>query len=144
MNLPPQEILLSDPIKYGGENGKPEIKETPVIRARDLRKVKPLYCVEIGYNADGIPFQGFDVEEDKCYYFDGAGNINDNAKDSSACVIIVDKDGNKIERKEVKATRGREELKHFGMADTGYFEAEGIKVKGNTFIWEQQPEKETA
>ena len=59
---------------------------------------------------------------------------NDNKKDtpSKAYVSVLDKNGLLSARKEVTAIADAAKLKEFGMADRGYMEAEGIKVKNGT------------
>ena len=44
---------------------------------------------------------------------------------------MLDKNGRLSARKEVNAIKDVEKLEELGLADRGYMEAEGIKIKGN-------------
>lgn len=134
MALEVEDVKL-DMLKYGGENGVPEKTETPVIKARRLSRLTPLYSFGVSDGHGGAvgeyAFQGFDMDDKFVYYYEGFGNDNKVEEPSKAFVSVLDKNGLLSARKEVKAILDSEALKAAGIADRGYMEAEGIKVKGD-------------
>ena len=138
MKLAPEQMKLAEAITYGGEDARPEVNGIPEITARDLSRLEPLFHIRLsdGFGDNGAlvgkyAFQGFDIDEEYIWYYEGWANDNDPKKNSHAIVSIVDKNLNLVSRKEVKAFSDNDLLLKYGMADRGYFEAEGIKAKGD-------------
>ena len=140
MQLTPEDMELSS-LTYGGENGTTQKTEAPIIKARNLEKIKPIYEVtlsdgqgkkdQFGGIVGAYDFQGFDIDENFIYYYEGISNSNKFETPSVAFVSVVDKNGLLSFREEVKAISDNELLKSLSFADRGYMEAEGIKVKGD-------------
>ena len=136
MKSSPEKMQLKEECRYGGENNSPFFSERPVLQARDLSKVKPLYEIKViedpksPTKTGSLPFQGFDIDEEGIYYHEGWANDNDPQKISVAYVSRIGTDGKVKDRKLVKAITSIQNLKKLGLADRGYAEAEGIKVKG--------------
>lgn len=137
MKLTPVDVTLES-LKYGGgkDDEAPEKTETLTIKARELSQLQPLYQFAVSDGHGGIvgeeAFQGFDIDEQFVYYYEGMGNDNKKDTPSKAYVSVLDKNGLLSARKEVTAIADAAKLKEFGMADRGYMEAEGIKVKNGT------------
>ncbi len=138
MKLEPEKMKLAEKITYGGEDQRPEVSEITEISARNLSRLEALFHIKLadGFGDNGglvgkYAFQGFDIDEEFIYYYEGWGNDNDPKKSSHAIVSVVDKRLNLLSRKEVKAFEDPDLLMKFDMSDRGYFEAEGIKIKGN-------------
>ncbi|WP_125041391.1 endonuclease/exonuclease/phosphatase family protein [Bacteroides faecalis] len=131
MKLPLSEVKL-ETLKYGGDHSG-NILETLVeltIKAKELSQLQPLYEFSV---PDGeLYFQGYDIDDKFVYYYEGIGNDNKIDTPSRACVRVYDKKGNLLGRKKVAAISNIIRLKELGLADRGYMEAEGIKIKGDT------------
>lgn len=130
------QMKLASSIKYGGgTSGIPEVTETPTVKVHDLSKLTKLAefrVVEGSSSADAIghyPFQGFEVGNNRIYYYEGEGNNNDGAKASTAYVTVFDFSGQVVKkRSKVAPISDMGALKNNGITTTGYMEAEGIKV----------------
>lgn len=136
MKLSLTDVKL-DALKYGGETSS-DIVEASVeltVKARELSQLKPLYKFAVSDGHGGavgeLSFQGYDIDEQFVYYYEGIGNDNKVDTSSKAYVSVLDKNGRLSARKEVNAIKDVEKLEELGLADRGYMEAEGIKIKGN-------------
>lgn len=130
MGLPLADVKLSA-LKYGGDHSGsvPETSVEPVVKVRELSQLQPLYKISV---PDGeLYFQGYDIDDQFVYYYEGIGNDNNPDSPSRARVRVYDKNGRLCGQKEVAAIADVDKLKELGLADRGYMEAEGIKVKGN-------------
>ena len=136
MKLPLSDVKL-ELLKYGGDNSGSTVPETSVeltIKARELTQLQPLYKFAVSDGHGGavgeLSFQGYDIDEQFVYYYEGIGNDNKIETPSKAYVSVLDKNGQLSARKVVNAISDVEKLEEIGLADRGYMEAEGIKIKG--------------
>ena len=134
--LPDEEIELK-PIRFGGEKeGPKEQTVTRRIKAKNLERLKPLAELEIKRSSKPdedffYPYQGFEISRGLLYFYEGLGNTN-NPKDggSNAYLTVYNLKGEKVsERTRISAVDDMEALKKFLLTDTGYMEAEGVKIK---------------
>ena len=132
--LPEEDITLAA-ITYGGESGAPltERTETPVVKARDARKLTPLgdFSISRGKYEDGttISWQGFDIHGGLVYQ--AQGNGHENGTPSPGWVQIRKIDGTTVvPLTPIKAIEDLAALKEAGITDTGYMEPEGVKWRG--------------
>lgn len=137
MKLPLSDVKL-ELLKYGGDNSSSTVPETSAeltIQARELAQLRPLYKFAVSDGHGGavgeFSFQGYDIDEQFVYYYEGIGNGNKIDIPSKAYVSVLDKNGQLSARKEVNAISDVEKLNELGLADRGYMEAEGIKIKGD-------------
>lgn len=134
--LPRSYVTLPSRSYGGGTSTDPAATNSPKVYVRDLTKLTPLgrfgipksgtdHTVDISSYA----WQGFDVDSGKIYYFEGEGTASDG---SGAYFTVFDFDGNIVEqRAEVVAASDRTSLSELGITESGYMEAEGIKVHGD-------------
>lgn len=130
MKLPLTDVKLSS-LKYGGElsGDVPETSMELTVRAKELSQLQPLYEISV---PDGeLYFQGYDIDDQFVYYYEGIGNDNKVDTPSRACVRVYDKNGQLCGQRKVAAIADVNKLKELGLADRGYMEAEGIKIKGD-------------
>lgn len=99
-------------------------KLTPVKSFKVAQTVDP---ARIGYYA----FQGFDVAGGYLYFYEGEGNENSvSSGASNAYVSVFNMDGIIVKEKtKVQAISNLDDLDNYGITNTGYMEAEGIKIK---------------
>ena len=133
--LPIEDIVLN-PCTFGGESGNPyhptEQTVTYTVKARDLRKLTPLGRFT-NPGLEDVPSQGFDINDGKFYQAAGLGNNNDGQDESVAYLTIKNIHGEVIEpTTRIEAIRNMKALNLFGVTDTGYMEAEGVKVRQGT------------
>ena len=125
--LTPARKTLSFSNKWGGETGGPAEKtETPVVDVKDLSELTPIA------EFDGSSLtnkQGYELHNGLIYVLGGTGNNNDGQSPSSATLSIVNLKGTVLKTYSIKAAADMATLKTLGVTDTGYLEAEGIKVK---------------
>ena len=125
--LEPARKTLSFQNTWGGESGGPaEKKETPVVKVKDLSELKPIAEFD---GASLTTKQGYEIHNGLIYVLGGSGNGNDGQKPSSATLYIVNFKGTVLKTYSLKAVSDMATLKTLGVTDTGYLEAEGIKVK---------------
>jgi hypothetical protein len=127
-------------VRVGGEDaGVPEQTVTRSVQGRDLSKLTPLGSFVLPKGADktqvnSYSMQGFDIDGGRHIYFfegDGNGNIASNGP-SNAFITVFDLNGKVVRpRTRVMAISSITDLDQAGITNTGYMEAEGIKVKGN-------------
>lgn len=137
MALPDTEAEL-DEIKYGGgyaQDVEQYVKMT--VKVKELSQLRPVYSFSIldgGIGSVGeYDFQGFDFDKDYLYYYEGEGNGNRATELSKAYVSVIDRSGRTKARKRVNFVSDKDYLKKAEIADRGYMEAEGIKVKDGVF-----------
>jgi len=124
-------------VKIGGEEDN--VAEQVVqrkVQGRDLSLLEPLGSFKLpkgnneSLDVNSLSFQGYDIDESQhVYFFEGnhSGNL------SQAYVTVFDIQGNvSYERTKVSAISEVDKLVDAGIVNnSGYMEAEGIKVKGN-------------
>lgn len=123
-------------LRYGGATSSdPEVTETPVVNVRDLSPLTPLgkfNILEGGSDDNAVghyDFQGFDIKDDRIYYYEGEANNNDGKQNSNAFVTVFDFKGNIVRlRTRVAAASDMNLLATEGITTTGYMEAEGIRI----------------
>lgn len=132
--LPIEDITLN-PITYGGEDKAPHKETTlsPVVKARDARKLTPLgdFSIQRGKYADGttVSWQGFDIHDGLIYQAQGNGHAD--GTPSPGWVQLRKIDGTTIvPLTTITALEDLGELKSAGITDTGYMEPEGVKLRG--------------
>ncbi len=133
MKLPVTEIKLERAITYGGgDSGVAEVTETPVVKARNLGSLAPLAIIRL---KDGVlgtgAHQGFEVLPGLILHLSGGGNDDNPALPSQSTVTVLDFSGNLLGRYDVGALSDKDALAAAGITDTGFLEAEGIKVYGD-------------
>lgn len=134
--LPRSYVTLPSRNYGGGTSTDPAATNSPKVYVRDLTKLTPLGRFGIpktgaDHTADisSYAWQGFDVDSGKIYYFEGEGTASNG---SAAYFTVFDFDGNIVEqRAEVVAASDRDALSALGITESGYMEAEGIKVHGD-------------
>lgn len=133
----PETTITMPSVKFGGEEKDvPEQTIRHTLKIKDLSKLTPLASFDIkpkttANELNYYAFQGFDIAGENIYFYEGEGNGNkiENGP-SNAFVTILDYKGNiTSNRTKVEAISNIENLKHHDITDTGYMEAEGIKVK---------------
>lgn len=128
--LPEEDITLAA-ITYGGDKAPiTEHTETPVVKARDARKLTPLgdFSISRGKYSDGstISWQGFDIHGGLVYQAQGNGHSD--GTPSPGWVQIRKIDGTPvIPLTPIKALEDLQALKEAGITDTGHMEPEGVK-----------------
>lgn len=132
--LPVEDITLAQ-ITYGGEDKAPhkETTVTPVVKARDARKLTPLgdFSIQRGTYSDGttVSWQGFDIHGGLIYQAQGNGHAD--GTPSPGWVQLRKVDGTVVVPLTIiTALEDLSELKSAGITDTGYMEPEGVKVRG--------------
>lgn len=137
MKLPLVDIELDD-LKYGGGNAEDDEATVGLtVQVKELSQLTPLYRFSVSDGGIGSvgkhAFQGYDFDGQFVYYFEGDANDNKETKLSKAYVSVLDKYGRLSGRKRVNSISDMKKLKEMGIADRGYMEAEGIKVKDGVF-----------
>lgn len=133
--LPRSYITLPSRSYGGGTSTDPAATNSPKVYVRDLTKLTPLGRFGIPKTGEdhatdisSYSWQGFDVDDSKIYYFEGEGSVS---AGSAAYFTVFDFDGNIVEnRAEVAAASDLTTLTQMGITESGYMEAEGIKVCG--------------
>ncbi len=136
MALPRSYVTLPSRNWGGGTSTDPASTNSPKAYVRDLTKLTPLGRFGIPKSGEdhstdisSYAWQGFDVDSGKIYYFEGEGTVKEG---SAAYFTVFDFEGNIIEpRTEVAIASDREALSASGITESGYMEAEGIKVHGD-------------
>ncbi len=136
MALPRSYVTLPSRNWGGGTSTDPASTNSPKAYVRDLTKLTPLGRFGIPKSGEdhstdisSYAWQGFDVDSGKIYYFEGEGTVKEG---SAAYFTVFDFEGNIIEpRTEVAIASDRESLSASGITESGYMEAEGIKVHGD-------------
>ena len=130
--LPIEDITL-DPVTYGGESvsGIEETTKAHTIKARDCTSVTPLGTFhvdrEVFDNGSKVSWQGFDISDGKVYQAQGNGFADGNP--SVAWLQVRKIDGTVVlPLTKIAAIDDLEVLNSVGLTDTGYMEAEGVKV----------------
>lgn len=134
--LPVTDFTFS--VKIGGEEvGSKEHIVTRTVQGHDLSKLTPLgsFSIPPGKNktadVNSCHFQGYDIDGHYIYFNEGNGSSSNIP--SQAYVTIFDLEGNIVgKRTRVSAISDKEELASAGITNnSGYMEAEGIKIRGN-------------
>lgn len=129
--LEPEAIML-DSISRGGEktqyaDARDAERIRPTVLARDLRRIKPLGSFYVKRTGD-VPWQGFDIHDGRIYQAEGAGSSD--GTPSKAYLTVYGIDGKVLERRtQVAAVADTAALRAMGITDTGYMEAEGVKIR---------------
>lgn len=131
--LPVEDITL-EPLTYGGEakSDDPKTTVSPVVKARDGRKVTPLgdFTIKREHYSDGtgVSWQGFDIHDGLIYQSQGNGHAD--GTPSPGWLQVRKIDGTVvIPLTKYKALEDLDALKAAGITDTGYMEPEGVKFR---------------
>ena len=124
-------------VKFGGEEpGVPVQNVARTIEVRNLSDITPIASFSVATGAhEGLlgfySFQGFDIEGDKIFFYEGEGNSNTLASGvSNAYLTVLNRKGVSIgKRTRIKLLDDLTSLNTFGITATGYMEAEGVKMK---------------
>ena len=131
--VPVSEVTLLE-ISRGGESGAPipAQKIRPRVTVHDLTKITPLYrfYADNAQLNGGMPMQGYCIARDRIYWCAGDGGRNDNGTTPpSSTLTELDLHGRILRlHTPVAASRDVERLNECGLTDSGYFEAEGVKI----------------
>ena len=139
--LPVEDVKLDFTITYGGstpvDTKRAEWTGVPVIKARDCRKVKPLYTVTFDYGNRGLHWQSYCIDNGWIYAILQADT-------KSAPEIIFDTyveaykmDGSKnVYKIRQEYMQNRDAILKYDCNEKDYFycEPEGIKVMGDTML----------
>lgn len=130
----PEEDITLEPLTYGGESKSDDPKTTvsPVVKARDGRKVTPLgdFTITREHYSDGttVSWQGFDIHDGLIYQSQGNGHAD--GTPSPGWLQVRKIDGTVvIPLTKFKALEDLDALKTAGITDTGYMEPEGVKFR---------------
>ncbi len=135
--LSEEQVTLS-PITYGGEEagGPLEQTENRTVSVKNIGKLTPVKSFKVAQTVDPArigyyAFQGFDVAGGYLYFYEGEGNENSvSSGASNAYVSVFNMDGTIVKEKtKVQAISNLDDLDNYGVTNTGYMEAEGIKIK---------------
>ena len=128
--LPVSQIKLDRAITYGGQDsGYAEVTETPTIAARNLSALTPVANIRLsgGSLGDGS-HQGFEIHGNYILHMTGGGNDSTPGQASAAALTVMDLSGKIMGRYPVGAISSLEDLNTYGITDTGFMEAEGVKI----------------
>lgn len=128
--LPYSDIKLEREITYGGgSSGVPEVTETPTIKARNLGSLTPLANIRLKDGVIGTgAHQGFEVLPGIILHLTGGGNDDNPSLASESILTVLDFKGKVLGRYNVGAISDKAALANAGITDTGFMEAEGVKV----------------
>ena len=128
--LPFSSLKLERSITYGGgESGIPEVTETPTVTARNLGSLSPLANIRLKDGVIGTgAHQGFEVLPGLILHLTGGGNDDTPSLPSSSALTVLDYTGKVLGRYDVGAVSDKSALASAGITDTGFMEAEGVKV----------------
>lgn len=128
--LPYSDIKLERAITYGGgDSGVPEVTETPTIKARNLGSLTPLANIRLKDGVIGTgAHQGFEVLPGIILHLTGGGNDDNPSLASESVLTVLDFKGKVLGRYNVGAISDKAALASAGITDTGFMEAEGVKV----------------
>ena len=125
------KITLEREIVYGGEEGSgvPETRVKPEVSVRNLGSLSPITSIRLNGGVLGTGAnQGFELYGDWILHLSGSGNDDDPSKPSSSTLTVLDFSGNVVGRFNVGAVSDKGALASYGITDTGFMEAEGVKV----------------
>lgn len=136
MNIPLKTMKLPK-VKFGGEeSGVPEQTVERSVELRDLSDIAPIVSFGVSPGAhegllNSYSFQGFDINADKIFFYEGGGNDNVLANGpSKAYLTVLNRKGFAIgKRTPIKAISDLTLLNTFGITATGYMEPESLKMK---------------
>lgn len=129
--LPFSKITLERERVYGGDEGSgvPETKETPVVTARNLGALTPVASIRLNGGVTGTGAnQGIELCGDRILFLSGGGNDDNPTLPSSSTLTVLDFKGTVVGRYNVGAVSDKAALASAGITDTGFMEAEGVKV----------------
>ncbi|MBQ9462825.1 MAG: hypothetical protein IJU68_04120 [Bacteroidales bacterium] len=128
--LTASQVKLERSITYGGQDsGYPEVTETPTVNARNLGALTPVINIRLNGGALGTGSnQGFEIYGDYILHLSGPGNDDTPGKPSVATLTVLDLKGTVLGRYNVGALSSIEALTLAGITDTGFMEAEGVKI----------------
>lgn len=128
--LPVTQLKLDRAITYGGQgSGYPEVTETPVINARNLSALNPVASIRLkGGTLGNGSHQGFEIHGDRILHMTGTGNDSAPGSPSTAALTVLDLQGNILGHYPIGAISSLADLNSYGITDTGFMEAEGVKI----------------
>ncbi|MBO4670318.1 MAG: hypothetical protein J5640_00530 [Bacteroidales bacterium] len=133
--LPAGKVNLEREIVYGGEEGSgvPETKVKPEIAARNLGSLTPIANIRLNGGVLGSGSnQGIELCGDRILLLSGTGNDDNPSLPSSSTLYVLDFNGTVLGRYSVGAVSDKAALASAGITDTGFMEAEGVKVYDGT------------
>ena len=130
MQLPFSDMKLERSITWGGQDsGYPETKETPTIKARNLGALSPVVNIRLKGGVLGTgAHQGFAIHGDYILHLTGTGNDDNPSLPSTSALTVLDHKGKVLGRYEIGALSDKAKLNELGITDTGFLEAEGVKI----------------
>ncbi len=129
--LPLTSITLEREIVYGGDEGSgiPETRKKPSVAVRNLGSLTPVASIRLNGGVTGTGAnQGVELCGDRILFLSGSGNDENPALPSSSNLTVLDFKGNVVGRYNVGAVSDKAALASAGITDTGFMEAEGVKV----------------
>lgn len=123
----PETIQLSYTIAFGS----PAKSYRPIVYARNLLKLTPLFKCQMPFNSVA---QGYDYHHNKIYYLRGDGAEDEERKAGTnknwaTVYYISPRTGKQLVKVDVPWVDDVNLLNSEGITDLGYFEPEGIKLK---------------
>ena len=128
--LPVTKVKLDRAVTWGGQDsGYPETTQTPEISARNLAALTPVASIKLngGVLGNGAN-QGFEIHGNRILHMSGTGNDSTPGSPSTATLTVLDFRGNILGSYQVGAVSSLADLNAFGITDTGFMEAEGVKI----------------
>lgn len=142
MALPEEDLTIDKTITYGGVVGDidskiPEWTGKPKLKARDCRKVKPLYTVTFDYSSRKLHWQTYCIDNGWIFAILQADKKTEPDIIFDTYVEAYKMDGSKnVYKVRQEYMQNRERILQFGWTEKDYFycEPEGIKVKGDEML----------
>lgn len=130
MKLPVTEFKLERAVTFGGQDsGYPETTVTPTIRGRKIEGLTPVANIRLNGGMLGTGAnQGFAIHGDTIVHFEGIGNDDNPALPSTSSITVLDLSGKILGHYDIAALADKTKLNELGITDTGFLEAEGVKI----------------
>lgn len=129
--LPVTNITLEREIVFGGEEGSgvPQTQGKPEVPVRNLGSLTPVASIRLNGGVVGTGAnQGIELCDDRILLFSGGGNDDNPSLPSESVLTVLDFKGKVLGRYNVGAISDKAALASAGITDTGFMEAEGVKV----------------
>lgn len=130
--LTPSEVTLPMQRRFGGpdENQPSEVKEYTKVKAKDLSSLRPLFSFELPSQCRDA--QGYACRDGKNYVTKGLPEENGQGGwNNSWTLYVLDFDGKLLDTVELDSHIQENSVKSVFSTDFGYFEPEGIQVRGS-------------
>ncbi len=124
------DMTLERSITYGGgDSGIEERTEKPSIKAHNLGTLTPLASIRLNGEALGTGAnQGFALFGDYILHLNGGGNDSNPQLPSQSTLTVLNWSGDILGSYNVGAVSDKGPLASLGITDTGFMEAEGVKI----------------